>query len=50
MAGVGWLEQLGIRVFQLPTKLKLMLKLSLEIIRDTNYGKSYCSFKLKFSA
>ena len=32
MAGVGWLEQFGIRLFQLPTKLKLMLKLSLAII------------------
>ena len=28
-AGGGWLEQLRIRLYQLPTKLKLKLKLSL---------------------
>ena len=31
MGGGGWLEQLGIRLSQLPTKLKLNLKLKLSL-------------------
>ena len=31
MGGGGWLDQVGIRLTQLSTKLKLMLKLSLAI-------------------
>ena len=32
MSGGGWLEKLGIRLSQLPTKMKLKLKLSLAIL------------------
>ena len=35
--GGGWLEKLGIRLSQLPTKLKLKLKLSLAIIQNAPY-------------
>ena len=31
MGGGGWLDQVGIRLYQLSTKLKLKLKLSLAI-------------------
>ena len=44
VGGGGWLEKLGIRLSQLPTKLKLKLKLSLAIycIDISNYFNQYC--------
>ena len=45
VGGGGWLEKLGIRLSQLPTKLKLKLKLSLAIC-GIQAGAELCQAQL----
>ena len=40
VGGGGWLEKLGIRLSQLPTKLKLKLKLKLSLAKTLPHGDS----------